>query len=36
MYKIYKLNYDRLKMIMENQSSNTIPIGPEIENDLPI
>ena len=35
-YKIYKLNYDGLKTIMENQSSNAIPITPEVENELPI
>jgi len=35
-YKIYKLNYDGLKMIMEDQSSNTIPVTPEVENELPL
>ena len=35
-YKIYKLNYDGLKAIMESQSSNTIPIAPEVKNDLRI
>jgi hypothetical protein len=33
-YKIYKLNYDGLKMIMTNQLANTIPIAPEVENEL--
>ena len=33
-HKIYKLNYDGLKMIMENQLPNTIPITAEVENDL--
>jgi|SRR5215470_664824 len=35
-YKIYKLNYGGLKMIMETQLSNSIPIAPEVENALPI
>lgn len=35
-YRIYKLNYDSLKMIVENQSSNVIPIAPEVENELAV
>lgn len=35
-HKIYKLNYEDLKMIMENQLPNTIPITAEVENDLRI
>ena len=35
-YRIYKLDYNGLRMIMDNQSSNKIPLEPEIENDLNI
>lgn len=35
-HKIYKLNYDSLKMIIESQSSDSIPVTPEVKNEVRI
>ena len=33
-FRIYKLNYDALRMIMENQTPDVLPIKAEIENKM--
>jgi hypothetical protein len=36
LYRIYKLNYESMKMIMDGQKADMIPVKPEIENRLTI